>query len=62
MYRDGGGGATVNGHNLMVFSDTYTTNGGINGSEASFTANTFAYAGAVSMPRSQSGRIMLIYA
>lgn len=45
MYRDGGGGITVAGVNLMTFSDTYTTNGGLTGSWTSFVANTYSYAG-----------------
>lgn len=45
MYRDGGGGVTVGGFNLMTFSDTYTTDGGLDGALTSFAANTDSYAG-----------------
>lgn len=41
VYRDGGGGALINGHRLIVFSDTSTLNaaGGLVG----FTSNSVAY-------------------
>lgn len=46
VFRDGGGGVTVGGHNLMMFSDSYTTNqeGNASAPMTSFNANTFAYA------------------
>lgn len=45
VYRDGGGGGTINGLNIMTFSDTTTTAGGVQGAMKGFTANTFAFVG-----------------
>jgi hypothetical protein len=39
--RDGGGGATINGHNIIVFSDTSTSTP--SGSFAGFTSNSAAF-------------------
>ena len=39
--RDGGGGGTVNGKNVIVFSDTTTSNKA--GSLVNFTSNSYAY-------------------
>jgi len=46
VYRDGGMGGTLNGHNIIVFCDTTTTNGGPKGSMIGFTTNSAAYADA----------------
>ena len=43
LYRDGGGGITINGINLMVFSDSYITAGNTTDTLQQFVANTFAY-------------------
>ncbi|MCJ1313584.1 hypothetical protein MMC25_007263 [Agyrium rufum] len=39
--RDGGGGGTINGENLIIFSDTQTYNG--NGALTSFVSNSIAF-------------------
>ena len=49
-YRDGGGGVTINGFNLMVFSDTFTTIGAFGATITSFEGNTFCYADTTSVP------------
>ncbi|KAJ4304694.1 hypothetical protein N0V90_000221 [Kalmusia sp. IMI 367209] len=50
VYRDGGGGGTLNGLHLITFSDTTTTTGGIVGSMKGFTDNTIAYVGQNGQP------------
>ena len=45
VYRDGGSGGTVNGLNLITFSDTTTTSGGTTGTMKGFSDNTIAYMG-----------------
>ncbi|KAF2814104.1 uncharacterized protein BDZ99DRAFT_231473 [Mytilinidion resinicola] len=46
VYRDGGGGGTINGKNIIVFCDTTTTDGGPSGKMIGFTSNSAAYANA----------------
>ena len=43
VYRDGGGGGQIGGKNIMVFSDTTTTAGGVQGSMKGFTSNSIVY-------------------
>lgn len=47
LYRDGGGGAKLNGVNLIVFSDSFVTDGAPDGNLRTFVSNTFAYTGFV---------------
>jgi hypothetical protein len=45
IYRDGGGGGLINGHQLISFSDSFTTTGSINSTLTSFVHNTFGILG-----------------
>ncbi|KAK7183176.1 hypothetical protein DPSP01_011441 [Paraphaeosphaeria sporulosa] len=54
VYRDGGGGGTINGVNIMTFSDTTTTAGGVTGSMKGFADNTIAYVGQNGAPLHQT--------
>lgn len=52
LYRDGGGGAKINGVNIIAFSDSFVTDGAPNGNLKTFVSNTFAYTGFVFYPAS----------
>jgi hypothetical protein len=54
VYRDGGGGGTINGVKIMTFSDTTTTAGGMTGPMKGFTDNTIAYVGHNGQPLHQT--------
>ena len=43
VYRDGGGGGTVNGKHIIVFSDTISTKGDLKAPMTGFTSNSIAY-------------------
>jgi hypothetical protein len=47
LYRDGGGGAKINGVNIIAFSDSFVTDGAPTGNLKTFVSNTFAYTGYV---------------
>jgi hypothetical protein len=50
LYRDAGGGAKINGVNIIAFSDSFVTDGAPDGNLKTFVSNTFAYTGYVGYP------------